>query len=133
MGISLARAVVRPGARPVRAAARRRDRGTVTAETAVALPALMLVLAAVLGAEQVAVAQVRCVDAARAGARSAARGDPADQARAVAARLAPAGSSVDVGVSGADVAVRVAAPVMVGPALPRITVAAGAVTPREVP
>ncbi|HJX42614.1 MAG TPA: TadE family type IV pilus minor pilin, partial [Geodermatophilus sp.] len=50
----------------------------VTAETAVVLPVLLLVLAAVVAAVVVVGAQLRCVDAAREGARAAARGeDPA--------------------------------------------------------
>ena len=47
----------------------------VTAELAVVLPALLLVLAVALSALGLAVDQVRCVDAAAAGARAAARGD----------------------------------------------------------
>jgi Flp pilus assembly protein TadG len=59
-----------------------RERGTVTAEFAVALPALLLVLAACLGALRLGAEQVRVVDAAALAARSAARGDdPAFSAR----------------------------------------------------
>ncbi len=47
----------------------------MVAEFAVALPAVVLVLALLLGAARVALAQVGCVDAARAGARAAARGE----------------------------------------------------------
>lgn len=61
------------------------DRGSVTAEFAIALPALMLVLACCLAGLQVAVTQVRLQDAAAAAARSLARGESA----AVAARLVP--------------------------------------------
>ncbi|GAB3882575.1 hypothetical protein GCM10027612_13340 [Microbispora bryophytorum subsp. camponoti] len=43
-----------------------RERGSVTAETAVALPALVVVLIASLWAVTVVGAQLRCVDAARA-------------------------------------------------------------------
>ena len=51
----------------------RRDRegGTATAELAVALPAVVVVLAGVLAVGQAVLAQVQCVDAARAGARAA--------------------------------------------------------------
>lgn len=52
-----------------------RDEGTATAELAVAMPALVLALAAVLSVGQAVLAQVGCVDAARAGARAAARGE----------------------------------------------------------
>ena len=61
----------------------------VTAELAVVLPALLLVLAVALSALGLAVDQVRCVDAAAAGARAAARGDSPAAVHAVAARSAP--------------------------------------------
>ena len=48
-----------------------------TAELAVALPSLVLVLALALAALDLGIAQVRCVDAARVGARLLARGEPA--------------------------------------------------------
>ena len=48
-----------------------------TAELAVVLPAVLLVLAVALSALGLAIDQIRCVDAARAGARAAARGDTA--------------------------------------------------------
>ncbi|MET7332652.1 TadE family type IV pilus minor pilin [Nonomuraea sp. NPDC005650] len=58
------------------------SRGSVTAETAAVLPALMVVLAAALWAIQAVSAQLECVDAARAAARAAARGEPLDQVMA---------------------------------------------------
>jgi hypothetical protein len=61
-----------------------RERGTVTAEFAVVLPAVLLVLAACLGGLRLGAEQVRIVDAAALAARSLARGD----APAVSARLA---------------------------------------------
>ena len=65
----------------------RPDAGTVTAELAVALPAVLLVLAACLGALHVGVEQARLDAAAAVASRSAARGDPASVAigRAVTA------------------------------------------------
>ncbi|MEV4804965.1 TadE family type IV pilus minor pilin [Nonomuraea sp. NPDC049421] len=57
------------------------SRGSVTAETAAMLPALMIVLAAALWAIQAVAVQLECVDAARAAARAAARGEPLDQVR----------------------------------------------------
>ena len=47
----------------------------VTAETAVVLPVLLLVLLCAVAAVTVVGAQLRCVDAAREGARAAARGE----------------------------------------------------------
>jgi len=85
------------------------DGGSVTAETALALPALMVVLAAVLSAGQVLAAQLRCVDAARATARLAARGEPEPRSVAEGHRLGPPGSRVEVEVAGTAVTVRVSA------------------------
>ncbi|WP_331459463.1 TadE family type IV pilus minor pilin, partial [Nonomuraea sp. SBT364] len=59
------------------------SRGSVTAETAAVLPALMIVLAAALWAIQAAAVHLECVDAARTAARAAARGEPLDQVRAL--------------------------------------------------
>ena len=53
----------------------RRDRGSVTAELAVGLPAVVLLLVALLTVASAAIAQTRCTDAARAGRpRGRARG-----------------------------------------------------------
>ncbi|WP_352240207.1 TadE family type IV pilus minor pilin [Microbispora sp. NBRC 16548] len=79
----------------------RRERGSVTAETAVALPALVVVLTASLWAVTIVGAQLRCVDAARAGARAAARGEAAEEVSAAVLRLAPEGAMVSIRV-GAD-------------------------------
>ncbi|WP_432497126.1 TadE family type IV pilus minor pilin [Kineococcus auxinigenes] len=79
----------------------------MVAEFAVALPAVVLVLALLLGAARVALAQVGCVDAARAGARAAARGEAEAVVRATASAAAPAGASVDVRVSAGTVRVEV--------------------------
>ena len=53
------------------------DRGSVTAEFAAVIPAVLLVLACCLAGLQLAGQQVRLQDAAAATARSLARGDPA--------------------------------------------------------
>jgi hypothetical protein len=55
----------------------RGERGSVTAEFATVLPAVMLVLACCLACLQVAGQQLRLQDAAAGAARSLARGDPA--------------------------------------------------------
>lgn len=68
---------------------RRGQRGSITAETAVAFPALVVVLAVALWGVSAAAAQVACVDAARAGARAAARGEPQAEVRAAVLRAAP--------------------------------------------
>ena len=89
----------------------RPDEGTVTAELAVVLPAVVLLCAALLFAGQVVLRQVQCADAARAGARLAARGDPAAAVTAEARRRAPPDASVGVTRKGDTVLVEVSAPV----------------------
>ncbi len=71
-----------------------RDTGTVTAELAVALPGVVLLCAALLMTGQAVIGEVRCTDAARAGARLAARGEPPAAVAAEATRRAPPGASV---------------------------------------
>ncbi|WP_203993176.1 TadE family type IV pilus minor pilin [Sphaerisporangium rufum] len=70
------------------------DRGSVTAETAMALPALVLVLAAAMWALTVLTAQLKCVDMARAGARAAARGERLEEVRRLVAGGAPRGARI---------------------------------------
>lgn len=106
-----------------------RDRGYFTAELAAGLPALMLLLFAGLTAVSAVTVKGQCVDAAREGALAAARGDSGTSA---AARVAPPGAAVRVGVEGETVTVRVAAPVrLLGAHLPAISVEASAVAARE--
>lgn len=73
--------------------------GMVTAEFAVVLPAVVLVLALSLGAMGLALDQIRCVDAARAGARAAARGDSNQAVVGVARRAAPSKAVVSMTTS----------------------------------
>lgn len=63
----------------------RRERGSATAEFAVAFPAVLGVLALLLGGVQLSALQVRAQDAAADAARGLGRGDSAS---AVASRLA---------------------------------------------
>lgn len=70
-----------------------------TAEFAVVLPAVVLVLALSLGALGLAWDQIRCVDAARAGARAAARGDSPEAVLAVTRRAAPSKAVVSMSTS----------------------------------
>jgi Flp pilus assembly protein TadG len=90
------------------------DAGYVTAETAMVLPVLALLLVAALWAVAVAGAQLRCVDAARDGARAAARGESDADAIAVAKVAAPDGADVELGRTADRVVVVVRA--RVGPA-----------------
>ncbi|MET7679056.1 TadE family type IV pilus minor pilin [Streptomyces sp. NPDC005423] len=94
------------------------DAGFVTAEAAVVLPVLVLFAMALVWGLLVVAAQIRCVDAARTGARAAARQDPADAVIGVARETAPRGAKVTVGRVGDQVhVVVVAKPPMLG-ALP---------------
>ena len=65
---------------------RPRDRGSVTAEIAVGLPAVVLVLAACLGGLGLATAQLRAQDAAADAARLLGRGEPVAAAEQLVAR-----------------------------------------------
>lgn len=72
------------------------DRGFVTAEAALALPVLVMVTAMLVSGLIAVLLQMQCVDAARSGARAAARQDPADQVVEVARGIAPRGATVTV-------------------------------------
>ena len=86
-----------------------RDAGFVTAEAAVVLPTLVLFAMALVWALLASCAQVQCVDAARAGARAAARQDPEAVAVATARQAAPRGARVSVRREGDLVRVEVEA------------------------
>lgn len=94
------------------------DRGSVTVETAVALPALVLVLTVALWGVSAAAAEVSCVDAARAGARAAARGEREAAVRAAVLRAAPSGAAVQIVRD--PLLTRVAVHVTVRPPIPRL-------------
>jgi hypothetical protein len=89
--------------------ARRGQRGSITAETAVAFPALVIVLVVALWGVGAAAAQVACVDAARAGARAAARGEPETEVRTAVRQAAPANAHVTVSRTPATTTVVVTA------------------------
>jgi Flp pilus assembly protein TadG len=82
----------------VRKGSRIPERGSVTAETAVVLPALVLLLAVLLGAASAGTTQLRLEEAARAGAREAARGEPAGSVESTVRRLA--GTRAELAVTG---------------------------------
>jgi Flp pilus assembly protein TadG len=67
------------------------ERGAVTAELAVGLPVVVLVLGACLGGLGIATAQLRAHDAAADAARLLGRGEPLARAEALVARTAPGG------------------------------------------
>lgn len=104
----------------------------VTAETAVVLPVLLLVLAGAVAAVTVVGAQLRCVDAAREGARAAARGDDAGVVAVIARQAAPDGAEVSAVRAGDDVRVLVTVQVApIGPVPLRVEVSAEAVARLE--
>ncbi|WP_298595221.1 TadE family type IV pilus minor pilin [uncultured Rothia sp.] len=76
----------------------------ITAEFAVALPAVTVVLALCLGAASTGVAQLKVEESARTAARAAARGDSEAQIRSAVSRIDPA-QSVQISVSPDDAAV----------------------------
>jgi Flp pilus assembly protein TadG len=104
----------------------------VTAETAVVLPVLLLVLAGAVAAVTLVGAQLRCVDAAREGARAAARGEPDAAVSRLVGELSPDGAATRV--SGDAEEVRVTVTVRVAPLGPlpfAVTLSGAAVAVRE--
>ena len=79
------------------------EEGVITAEFAVALPAVTVVLALCLGAASTGVAQLKVEESARTAARAAARGDSEAHIRSAVSRIDPA-QSVQISVSPDDVA-----------------------------
>ena len=98
-----------------------------------ALPALLVVLAVAVAVLISVGAQLRCVDASRAGARVVARGDTDAVATQAAQALAPKGAQVRIARRGPEVEVRVEADVRVTRWLPAVHVSARAVAEAEDP
>ncbi|MFH8369150.1 TadE family type IV pilus minor pilin [Streptomyces sp. NPDC018031] len=83
------------------------DGGFVTAEAAVAAPVLVLFAVTLIWGLMAASDQLRCVDAARAGARAAARSESPAAAVAAARSAAPDGAEVILRREGDLIRVRV--------------------------
>ncbi|MGY5124112.1 TadE family type IV pilus minor pilin [Streptomyces nigrescens] len=98
---------------------RTRDAGFVTAETAVVIPVLVAVVAALVWGLMAVCARIECVDAARAGARAAARSEPRAAVISAARSAAPRGARIVLAREGDLVRVRVAAEL---PGVGRLTV-----------
>jgi Flp pilus assembly protein TadG len=97
------------------------EAGMVTAETAVVLPALVVVLALLVGGVHALGAQLACQDAARVAARAAARGEPTAEVARLARAVAPQGARVSVAGEAGLVRVGVTATVRLpGPVLSRL-------------
>ncbi|MFI6427969.1 TadE family type IV pilus minor pilin [Promicromonospora sp. NPDC050880] len=95
-------------------AQRESERGTVTAELAVGLPVVVLVLVAVLTLAAASTAQMRALDAARAGARAVAIGEQEPAVRAAVARVGGTEAEMAFAHEGAWVRVTVTRPVAGG-------------------
>jgi hypothetical protein len=80
-----------------------------TAELALTVPTLMLLLAVGVWLQSAIALQARCLDAARAGARAAARGDPDSTVRAQMAAALPTDASIAIAHRGVQVTVTVRA------------------------
>jgi hypothetical protein len=108
---------------------RRTDRGSATAELAVGLPAVVLLLLAGLTAVAGVTTRLECVDAAREAVLAAARGQSGTEA---GLRAAPDGAQVTVTSDGDLVHATVRAPVpLLGARLPALAVEAAAVAAAE--
>ncbi|MEX1653292.1 TadE family type IV pilus minor pilin [Streptomyces pseudovenezuelae] len=85
------------------------DQGFVTAESAMVLPVLVMFATALVWGLLVVAAQIQCVDAARTGARAAAREDPTEAVVQAARDTAPRDAQVTVAREGDRVRVVVVA------------------------
>jgi hypothetical protein len=115
----------------------RSARGTVTAETAIALPVLVGVTLGLVWLIALAVAQVQVVDAARETARALARDEAVAVAVDLGRRVAPDDARITVHEGQGEVRVRVVAEVR-GPGglfdfMPGVEVDAEAVAATEAP
>ena len=79
---------------------RAKDRGAVTAEFAVALPAVLLLLAMLLTGAAAGVTQLRLEEGARAGARALARGDDSAAVARIVRILSGTSASAAVAADG---------------------------------
>lgn len=104
----------------------------VSAELALAVPSVLLVLAICLTALALGIDQVRVVDAARVAARAASRGEDPATVQQLARSRAPEGSRVVVDLGADQVEVAVLAPARVR-WLPALPAARGGATARWEP
>ncbi|WP_300342427.1 TadE family type IV pilus minor pilin [Nesterenkonia sp.] len=89
------------------------ERGSVTTEFAVALPAVVLVLLLVVSVALAGAARVALEDAARAAARELARGASAETAQQTVVSTAGADAEVHITQQGAYTHVRLTQPVSI--------------------
>ncbi|NWL32248.1 TadE family type IV pilus minor pilin [Paenarthrobacter nitroguajacolicus] len=96
------------------------ERGAVTAEFAVALPAVVLLLAFLLAGGAAGITQLRLEEAVRAGARASARGETTGSVEGIVKRLAGDGVSATLTDDGEWLTVTASSPVggALGPLVP---------------
>ncbi|MFK0039553.1 TadE family type IV pilus minor pilin [Paenarthrobacter sp. NPDC090517] len=96
------------------------ERGAVTAEFAVALPAVVLLLAFLLAGGAAGITQLRLEEAARAGARASARGETTGSVEGIVKRLAGDDVSAMLTDDGEWLTVTASSPVggALGPLIP---------------
>lgn len=115
--------------------ARSSSRGMVTAEAAPVIPVLVALAAALAWVVALGVVQVRLVDAAREGARMAARGEAAARVQQAALSAAPDGATVRVHRHGdswvAEVTAEVGTDLPLVGLLPAVGMSARAVSAAE--
>ncbi|YCP99190.1 pilus assembly protein [Arthrobacter sp. R4-81] len=75
-------------------------RGAVTAEFAVALPAVLLLLAMLLAGSAAGLTQLRLEEAARAGARALARGEDPEAIEGIVRQVAGSSASAAISADG---------------------------------
>lgn len=103
----------------------------MTVELAIGMVSVTVLLGLVLALVAAGVAQIRCTDAARAGARAAALGDDDEAVALVVRRSAGAGASTTVARADGWVDVTVRVPVLGGVLLDGLTAASTAGLPAE--
>lgn len=82
-------------------------RGAVTAEFAVALPAVLLLLGMLLAGSAAGLTQLRLEEAARAGARALARGEDPGAVESIVRQVAGASASAAISAEGGWLSVTV--------------------------
>jgi len=109
-----------------------RSTGAVTAEFAVLMPVLVVILSLTLAAGAAGVAKLRCIDAARSAARLAARHESSSTALTAARSAAPDHASIRLAAGGDLVRVEVTAQVPLPlPGRPTVEVGATSVAMLE--